>query len=452
MTVAVLDIGKTNLKLVVVDAAGRTLHRASRPNVPLAGPPYPHPDVEGILGWYVEALAATPDRGAIDTLVPVTHGCTAALVAGDRLAMPVLDYEHDGPDATGAGFAAAADPFSESRSPTLPVGFTLGRQIYWQARAFPEAFGRVTDILMYPQYWSWRLTGVKASEVTSLGCHTGLWRPAARDYSRLVQREGWRARMPPLRPAWEPLGPLLPALAAATGLSPACRVLCGVHDSNASYLAHLATRQAPFAVLSSGTWLIIMAAGGDIARLDAGRDMLANVDVNGDPVPTARFMGGREFAAVAGPESAGVEPDLAVATRLIAQGTMALPSFAPESGPFIGRRGSLVGPPPESPAERVALASLYNALVADLMLELLGAEGPRIVEGPFAGNPVFLGALAGLEPGWPVIASTDASGTSAGAELLAHWPPQVPPAGEGTGAPPLAGMPAYRAAWRAKLG
>jgi sugar (pentulose or hexulose) kinase len=128
MSVAVLDIGKTNLKLVVVDATGRTLHRASRPNIPLAGPPYPHPDVEGILAWYLEALAATPDRGAIDTLVPVTHGCTAALVAGDRLAMPVLDYEHDGPDATGAAFAGAADPFAESRSPTLPVGVTLGRQ------------------------------------------------------------------------------------------------------------------------------------------------------------------------------------------------------------------------------------------------------------------------------------------------------------------------------------
>ncbi|MFO1055676.1 MAG: hypothetical protein U1E53_01765 [Dongiaceae bacterium] len=56
---------------------------------------------------------------------------------------------------------------------------------------------------------------------------------------------------------------------------------------------------------------------------------------------------------------------------------------------------------------------------------MLGAEGPRIVEGPFAGNPVFLAALAGLQPGWPVIASTDASGTSAGAALLAAWPPDT---------------------------
>ena len=28
---------------------------------------------------------------------------------------------------------------------------------------------------MYPQYWAYRLTGVLANEVTSLGCHTDLW-------------------------------------------------------------------------------------------------------------------------------------------------------------------------------------------------------------------------------------------------------------------------------------
>ena len=66
--------------------------------------------------------ARTPDRDAIDTIVPVTHGCAAALLAGDALALPVLDYEHDGPDATGAAFDAAADPFALSFTPRLPLG------------------------------------------------------------------------------------------------------------------------------------------------------------------------------------------------------------------------------------------------------------------------------------------------------------------------------------------
>ena len=112
------------------------------------------------------------------------------------------------------------------------------------------------------------------------------------------------------------------------------------------------------------------------------------------------------------------------------------------------------GPPAEGPAERVALASLYCALVADIMLERLAADGPLIVEGPFAANDVFLAALATLHPGRRVIGSTDASGTAAGAALLASWPGDreigEPSAGRAPAAP-LDGLADYRRRWRALL-
>ena len=68
---------------------------------------------------------------------------------------------------------------------------------------------------------------------------------------------------------------------------------CGIHDSNASYLCYRVGRPAgqPFAVVSSGTWTVIMAHGSDLARLRENRDMLANVDAFGVPVATARFTG-----------------------------------------------------------------------------------------------------------------------------------------------------------------
>ena len=63
----------------------------------------------------------------------------------------------------------------------------------------------MTDILPLAQYWAWRLSGVKATEVTSLGAHTHLWRPAERRYSELARRHGWAARFPPMRHAWDTL-------------------------------------------------------------------------------------------------------------------------------------------------------------------------------------------------------------------------------------------------------
>ncbi len=57
---------------------------------------------------------------------------------------------------------------------------------------FPGDFARVSTILTYPQYWAFRLTGVAANEVTSLGCHTDLWNPTAGAYSSLVDTLGIR--------------------------------------------------------------------------------------------------------------------------------------------------------------------------------------------------------------------------------------------------------------------
>ncbi len=450
MTIAVLDIGKTNVKVVLLDEAGHTLAMRSRANVSLPGPPYPHFDAAGIEQWAIEALASLPDRVQIEAIVPVAHGCGAALVAGESLALPMLDYEHPGPDETAAEYDAAADTFHDSYTPKLPLGLLLGRQFFWQARRFAQDFARVTDILPNAQYWAWRLSGVKAAEVTTIGCHAGLWRPAERRFSDLAEREGWAARMPPMRHAWDTLGPLRPALVAATGLNPDCRVVCGGHDSNLSFLAHRATRTPPFTVISTGTWTIVMASGAELSRLDPARDMLANVDVFTDPVPTARFMGGREFALVAG-DAAGAKATLDDAARVIAAGTLVRPAFAPESGPFAGQRGAILGPPPASPAERVALASLYLALVVDTMLDLLGAHAPYVVEGPSAGDAVFLAALAALRPGGSVVASEDGTGTGAGALALAQWGERAPCASSAHLVPDggLDGLANYRARWRA---
>ena len=85
-------------------------------------------------------------------------------------------------------------------------------------------------------------------------------------------------------------------------------------------MPHLVSRRDPFTVISTGTWVIIMAVGGK-GRLDPKADMLANVDVRGEPVPTARFMGGREFSVLAGETPADAdEADIAAA---VASGALA---------------------------------------------------------------------------------------------------------------------------------
>jgi sugar (pentulose or hexulose) kinase len=443
----VLDIGKTNAKLALIDATGHVLAEQRRANVVLNDGPYPHLDTEGIWNWMLDVCRGFAQLAEVSAIVPVTHGATAALVSASGLALPVLDYEAQLP---GVDYDALRPAYTETWSPSLPAGLNLGRQLAWLAQRFPNDFARTRHILMYPQYWAWRLSGAATSEVTSLGCHTDLWDPLRQDYSSLVDRMGWKSLMPPLARAWDSLGSLRPEVASATGLPAHCQVLCGIHDSNASLLRYL--NQARIGdmldtrtVLSTGTWMIAAAFGASLDGLREHADMLANTNALGQPVACMRFMGGREFGAIAGPDpQACTEVDLA---RLLARGTLALPCFAETGGPFAGSSGRIAGPEPATAAERYALATLYCVLVTDYCLDALGASGPIAVEGSFTANPWFGALLAALRPQQAVSYSDDASGTTCGGWLLRYRDGVPPGASTRIEALDLPGLHAYRQRW-----
>ena len=383
--VAVIDIGKTNAKVALVDLAERAeIGVRKTPNPVERSGIYPHFDQRSLWAFILDSLGALNRQKPIDAISVTTHGATAALLdAAGGLALPILDYEHDGPDALAAAYDAVRPSFAESGTPRLPIGLNLGAQLFWQSRAFPDEFARVTSILTYPQYWAFRLSGMRANEATSLGCHTDLWNFRTRDFSSLVDRMGWRDLMAPVRRADESLGPILPEIAVATGLAADTPVLCGIHDSNASLLPHLIGRARPFSVVSTGTWVISMAIGDADIELDPARDTLVNVNAFGEPVPSARFMGGREFETLLGDRPA--QPSDADVEAVLAGQILLTPSVQQGSGPFAGRQAEWVGGEPQGP-RRTAAVSFYLAMMTATALELIGARGPTIVEGPFAGN------------------------------------------------------------------
>lgn len=416
--IAVMDVGKTNVKLVVQDIeTDEEIFVRTRPNGVEAAPPYPHFDVEGIWAFILDALRDAAAAHPIDAISITTHGATFALMAEDRLALPILDYEAHEPEALATAYDRVRPPFSESFTPRLPGGLNAGAQIYWLARTFPDAFASVTAILPYPQYWAFRFSGVMASEPTSLGVHTDLWAPSRGAFSSFAVAEGWDRLFAPMHSAFDRLGSVTSEVAAMTGLDPSTPVICGIHDSNASLLPHLLARPAPFTVLSTGTWAIVLAVGGDLSKVDGARDGLANVDAHGHPVPSSRFMGGREFELLTdGHRARPTDDDV---RAVLDTGLMVLPTFAPGCGPFPDRRGRWTADPDTlSDGIRTAAASLYVALVTRTALEVAGSDGPIIIEGPFGRDALFASVLADLT-GREVLIASGTTGTSAGAAMLA---------------------------------
>lgn len=415
---AVLDIGKTNVKLQLVDDSGQLIESYSRKNAVLMRGPYPHADTTGIWQWLLETLASIK-TSEIRAFVVTTHGATAALVDNDGLVLPVMDYEYHGVEACDPQYRPLRPGYVDSLSPDLPAGLNLGRQIFWLQKNFPTEFSRVTSILMYPQYWGWRLTGQLANEVTSLGCHTDLWSPRDKTYSNLVNHCDWQRLMPPLKPAWEILGCVTPAVAKQTGLPLDCKVYMGLHDSNASYLRYLLNNKNlnAFTVVSTGTWTILMNTKTPLVALNSDRDMLANCDVYGDPVACARFMGGREYELICQRLGVDIESPVTAENVQLAIDNLWLvtPDFSGGNGPFAG-----LYPHVNCPALvcATAVATLYCALMIDQRLTDLQSSGDIYIEGAFLKNPLLCRLVSQLRPGQTVYLSGDDTGTVQGALLL----------------------------------
>lgn len=446
-TIAVIDIGKTNAKVALVDLdrLEETAVRKTANGVVTEGL-YPHFDVERLWRFITESLAALNAETSIDAISVTTHGATAVLLdKNGNLALPLLDYEFTGPDTVAEDYDKVRPPFAETGAARLPMGLNIGAQIYWQEWTFPDQFANVASILTYAQYWSYRLTGVLSTELTSLGCHTDLWNPYSADFSGMVDARGWRRLFAPVRRASDVLGGLTPQAATDTGLPVGLPVYCGIHDSNSSLLPHVLTRAAPFSVVSTGTWVVMMAMGARKVGLDEARDTLINVNALGDPVPSARFMGGRTFSTLIPDPAVTVSED--VEAQVASAQWMLLPSVPEGSGPFPHAKArwtcdeaSLTGP------QRLAVVSFHLAMMTASSLDLIGAEGEIVVEGPFAVNQSYLRMLKAATGRPVLIGSQSATGTSLGAACLVDGSRAQAHTVEFQGAVPEA-YAAYAASW-----
>lgn len=467
-SIIVIDLGKTLSKVSLWRPDGTLVDRQVRPNAPLEIGGLRRLDAQGIGDWLLATLrdfAARLLDAPIDTIVPVGHGAAVVGVAQGALAFPPLDYEQPIPAEVMEAYRAQRDAFALTGSPALPDGLNLGSQLFWLELLYPDAFAASSEqratLMPWAQYWAWFLTGVASSEVSSLGCHSDVWNPAAGTFSPMAVRRGWAARFAPVVPASAAVGQIAPRIARATGLAPTVQVLAGLHDSNAALLAargfdELAGQDAT--ILSTGTWFIAMRlarAAVDLATLPEARDCLVNVDVFGQPVPSARFMGGREIESLIEIDTRRVDikPDqpalLAAVPDLLAQGTMILPTLCRGFGPLPHGTFGWIARPDDWYARRAA-ACLYAALVADVSLGLIGARDHLLVEGRFAEAEVFVRTLAALRPDIAVYTANAHNDVSFGALRLVD--PTLKPHGELVRVAPLDGdLQAYRAAWHAAM-
>src|SRR3954447_12985609 len=108
--IAVLDISKTNLKLVVASDDGWPLETHTIPNAANTTGPYLAYDLARLEEWFLDALAMVSQRHAIGAVIATAHGCGAVLVDGNKPVL-MMDYDAVSPPAIDQAYARIAPAY-----------------------------------------------------------------------------------------------------------------------------------------------------------------------------------------------------------------------------------------------------------------------------------------------------------------------------------------------------
>ena len=418
----IFDIGKTNKKAYVFDEAFEVVHEQSRAFAETTDDDdFPADDLAAIEAWIDETTADLCRRLAIGQVNFSTYGAT--LVHLDRDGAPTTPlYNYLKPVDTGflrpiyRRFGGMRHLHAVLGSPPLGM-LNSGWQLAWLRAERPTAFAKTKVTLHFPQYLAHRLTGEPRSEYTSVGCHTALWDFPRGRYHDWTRADGYAERLPPVGHAGQATTVELHGRAVRVGV--------GIHDSSAALVPYLRRHEAPFVLLSTGTWSIALNAWNHspLTTYELSRDCLTFMRVDGRPVKATRLFLGREHdvRVTELSEHYGVHPDTYKLVRYRRELDPASepPRFAwTELADFV-ERGS--GRHLDDAHFQAAYHRLMRELV-DVQLAALAlvADDLRhlIVDGGLARSELLLAMLRRAYPGAVVEASANPVGSALGAALV----------------------------------
>jgi sugar (pentulose or hexulose) kinase len=178
--------------------------------------------------------------------------------------------------------------FSKQTASPVLGSLNSGMQLYRVMQMQPDVFAQVKYALHLPQYFGWLLTGKPFSEITSIGCHTGLWDFEKNAYHEWVSNEGVTDKLPEMFPSDQAMSVIVNNKKIWVGT--------GLHDTSAALIPYLKSFTAPFILLSTGTWCISINPFNHEPLTDdeLKNDCLFYVSYEGMSVKASRLFAGYE--------------------------------------------------------------------------------------------------------------------------------------------------------------
>lgn len=428
--ILVFDIGKTNKKVLLFGPDLKILHEEETVFPEIADDDgFKGDDIEKLESWVLGKCRQflEDDSFRVHGINFTTYGATLMYLdkGGNRLT-PVYNYLKPMPggiaEALYDRYGGKEEFCRRTASPALGM-LNSGLQALWLKAKKPEVFERTAAILHFPQYLSHLLTGITASEHTSIGCHTALW-----DFDSM-QYHSWTAELGDRLPDPLPVGAVYPFVQ----LDREVPVGIGIHDSSASLVPYFMHSDQPFILVSTGTWCISMNPfnPSPLTPSQLEQDCLAYMSMQQKPVKSSRLFLGHihdvNTARIAAAFDAGEDAYKRVAFNEAITRSL----WTSRNGRRVFFRDGVPGDYLDESVEPGSFGSFeeaYHRLVMDLVdltVHSIGlitdaedATGNIYITGGFSKNPIFVRMMASRFRDKGVFTSEIANATSLGAAMV----------------------------------
>lgn len=313
-------------------------------------------------------------------------------------------------------------------SPALNM-LNSGIQLYWLKYKRPDLFKKINTSLHLPQYGNYLFTQKIHSDMTSIGCHTGLWDFNLQQYHQWLQTEQLQHLLPEAEE--------VDSFDAVSFGDKNIAVGIGIHDSSAALLPFVKTADKPFVLLSTGTWNITLNPyfEGNLNEEDYGRDCLYYLLDRKRKVAASRLFLGNEYDHQVKKlesyfhkrkgyfESVRIDKKLLdEAIKKRSKPAIFYPETMQGTGPFPGLKSAS---PDLSQFESFEAA--YHRLMLDLVylqkisIELVCDKIKRLyISGGFLKSVIFMELLQAFLPDWEICIVENKRASALGAAVALH--------------------------------
>lgn len=313
-------------------------------------------------------------------------------------------------------------------SPALNM-INSGFQLFWLKKSKPGLLKKIQTSLHLPQYANFIFTGKKHADITSIGCHTGLWNFTKGEYHSWIKQQGISNLLP---------APEDPDVFDEIQLGQKTLFVgIGLHDSSAALLPFIYTAKKPFVLLSTGTWNITLNPffEDELSEKHYQRDCLYYLLTTNKKVAASRLFLGSEFQYQIKRLSQkfgkptnyhnDISPDADLFKKVLdnqSANTFFYPLTMRGTGPF----------PDSVPKENnldyfSTFEEAYHKLMLDLTylqkisIELVCGNIKNLyITGGFARNNIFMELLQSFLPEWQIVIAENSRASALGAAVAIH--------------------------------